>query len=122
MIHYYDRHSGVKIKALRERTNTDIRTPSRDEPPVFVVEGRIEDVIEAKLAIEAEAEHFTRIRGYGIPQMTLAPCNVTAFIRVPQKLAGLVVGPKGATVKRIQTATVASIVSPNAGQEPVFEV
>lgn len=31
-----------------------------------------------------------------------APGHVTAYVRVPLRVVGLVVGPKGATIKRIQ--------------------
>ncbi|KAH7722796.1 MEX-3 protein [Aphelenchoides avenae] len=113
---------GSKIKALRERTNTNIKTPSRDEPPVFIIEGRLEGVIEAQQEIERAAEHFTHIRGYGCPPTSLAALNVTALIRVPPGLAGLVVGPKGATIKRIQQDTGTIVVSPTSDQPPIFEV
>lgn len=53
---------GCKIKALRAKTNTYIKTPVRGEEPVFVVTGRHEDVVEAKREIECAAEHFTQIR------------------------------------------------------------
>jgi RNA-binding protein MEX3 len=53
---------GCKIKALRAKTNTYIKTPVRGEEPVFVVTGRVEDVIDAKREIECAAEHFTQIR------------------------------------------------------------
>ncbi|KAH7709524.1 Protein MEX-3 protein a [Aphelenchoides avenae] len=113
---------GCKIKALRERTSTNIKTPSREEPPVFIIEGRLWDVIEARQEIERAAEHFTRIRGYGCAPTSLASLSVTAFIRVPPGLAGLVVGPKGATIKRIQQDTGTIIVSPTSDQPPIFEV
>ncbi|GIY18148.1 RNA-binding protein MEX3D [Caerostris extrusa] len=41
---------GCKIKALRAKTNTYIKTPVRGEEPVFVVTGRKEDVSAAKRA------------------------------------------------------------------------
>ena len=54
--------SGCKIKALRAKTNTYIKTPVRGEEPFFMVTGRAEDVAEAKREIECAAEHFTQIR------------------------------------------------------------
>lgn len=93
-----------------------------------MVTGRHEDVVEAKREIECAAEHFTqirasrrhsqvriqirvgsgRLRGHptdpflsfqgGCP----APGHVTAYVRVPLRVVGLVVGPKGNTIKRIQ--------------------
>ena len=53
---------GCKIKALRAKTNTYIKTPVRGEEPVFVVTGRKEDVACAKREILSAAEHFSQIR------------------------------------------------------------
>lgn len=54
--------TGCKIKALRAKTNTYIKTPVRGEEPVFVVTGRKEDVAAAKREILSAAEHFSQIR------------------------------------------------------------
>ncbi|PAV80420.1 hypothetical protein WR25_23590 [Diploscapter pachys] len=230
---------GCKIKALRAKTNTYIKTPVRGEEPVFVVTGRPEDVIEAKKEIECAAEHFTQIRAsrrhsqgtassssvrggtrsssstspplsllnmplftlpavtapvltmpapvtmdavfqqpppscltplsavsstpspppfspsqtnqqqpldgfnYSLPphsQQSLvtvvdapfdatrmfggvpAPGHVTKYVRVPLRVVGLVVGPKGATIKRIQQDTHTYIITPSREREPIFEV
>merc|ERR1712166_14213 len=53
---------GCKIKALRAKTNTYIKTPVRGEEPVFVVTGRKEDVALAKREILSAADHFSQIR------------------------------------------------------------
>ncbi|CAJ0927635.1 unnamed protein product, partial [Mesorhabditis belari] len=106
---------GCKIKALRAKTNTYIKTP---------VTGRSEDVMEAKREIECAAEHFTQIRASrrhsqgGAP----APGHITAYVRVPLRVVGLVVGPKGATIKRIQQDTHTYIITPSREREPIFEV
>ncbi|KIH59323.1 KH domain protein, partial [Ancylostoma duodenale] len=112
-----------KIKALRAKTNTYIKTPIRGEDPVFVVTGKAEDVLEAKREIECAAEHFTQIRASrrhshgGAP----APGHVTLYVRVPLRVVGLVVGPKGATIKRIQQDTHTYIITPSREREPIFE-
>jgi RNA-binding protein MEX3 len=174
---------GCKIKALRNKTNTYIKTPVRGEEPVFVVTGRREDVDAARREIISAAEHFTHIRasrtsgssrhpgngssngsgqlGHGTPQAdgalssSATPVNVTSRrrtpspgngdsrhkghsyhlpavavgagqvvigVRVPMSMVGLVVGPKGATVKRIQQDTGTYIVTPGRQKDPVFEV
>jgi RNA-binding protein MEX3 len=41
---------------------------------------------------------------------------------VPYRVVGLVVGPKGATIKRIQQQTSTYIVTPSREKEPIFEV
>ncbi|CAG2065405.1 unnamed protein product, partial [Timema podura] len=126
-----------KIKALRAKTNTYIKTPVRGEEPVFVVTGRKEDVAKAKREILSAAEHFSQIRasrknnmaagglgaGTGNPPGPPAnvPGHVTIQVRVPYRVVGLVVGPKGATIKRIQQQTHTYIVTPSRDKEPVFE-
>lgn len=183
---------GCKIKALRNKTNTYIKTPVRGDEPVFVVTGRREDVDAARREIISAAEHFTHIRatrsggssssqhsaapvvgreapehdrseaargGTGLStslptsnvngrRRTLSPSTtenrhrpnqhhhhrddqsvaatvagqVTIGVRVPVSMVGLVVGPKGATVKRIQQDTGTYIVTPGRQKDPVFEV
>lgn len=141
--------TGCKIKALRAKTNTYIKTPVRGEEPVFVVTGRKEDVGAAKREILSAAEHFSQIRasrrnssvssvssigttgsstiscltpGPGGPPSPNTPGQVTIQVRVPYRVVGLVVGPKGATIKRIQQQTHTYIVTPSRDKEPVFEV
>lgn len=53
---------GCKIKALRTKTNTYIKTPVRGDQPVFIITGRKEDVYMAKKEILSAAEHFSQIR------------------------------------------------------------
>jgi len=137
---------GCKIKALRAKTNTYIKTPARGDEPVFVITGRREDVSAAKQEILSAAEHFSQIRASrrvaasassatsatASRSPTSAPTttasvggangHVTCEVRVPVRSVGLVVGPKGSTVKRIQQLTQTYIVTPSRGTEPVFEV
>ncbi|XP_054473862.1 RNA-binding protein MEX3B [Anoplopoma fimbria] len=125
---------GCKIKALRAKTNTYIKTPVRGEEPVFVVTGRREDVAMARREIISAAEHFSMIRASRnkntSPNGTATPApgppnlpgQTTIQVRVPYRVVGLVVGPKGATIKRIQQQTHTYIVTPSRDKEPVFEV
>lgn len=125
--------AGCKIKALRAKTNTYIKTPVRGEEPVFVVTGRKEDVAKAKREIISAASHFTQIRASRKNNLAggsltppgppiNVPGHVTIEVRVPYRVVGLVVGPKGATIKRIQHQTQTYIVTPSRDKEPVFEV
>lgn len=122
---------GCKIKALRAKTNTYIKTPVRGEEPIFIVTGRKEDVEMAKREILSAAEHFSMIRATrnkvnGLTGALQGPPNLpgqtTIQVRVPYRVVGLVVGPKGATIKRIQQQTHTYIVTPSRDKEPVFEV
>lgn len=101
-----------------------------------MVTGRKEDVAKAKREILSAAEHFSQIRasrknnlaglGSGASTPPGPPANipghVTIQVRVPYRVVGLVVGPKGATIKRIQHQTHTYIVTPSRDKEPVFEV
>ena len=125
---------GCKIKALRAKTNTYIKTPVRGEEPVFVVTGRREDVAMARREIISAAEHFSMIRASRnkntslngsetpVPGPPNLPGQTTIQVRVPYRVVGLVVGPRGATIKRIQQQTHTYIVTPSRDKEPVFEV
>ncbi|KAF8793062.1 RNA-binding protein MEX3B-like [Argiope bruennichi] len=122
---------GCKIKALRAKTNTYIKTPVRGEEPVFVVTGRKEDVASAKREILSAADHFSAIRaqrknnlnGTLVPgPNSIIPGQTTIQVRVPYRVVGLVVGPKGATIKRIQQTTNTYIVTPSREKEPIFDV
>ncbi|ESO01166.1 hypothetical protein HELRODRAFT_143355, partial [Helobdella robusta] len=125
---------GCKIKTLRSKTNTYIKTPVRGDEPIFVVTGRQEDVQVAKQEILAAADHFSQIRATrktsgnfsssssSSPSSSNGPNVTTKEVRVPFKVVGLVVGPKGATIKRIQEETQTYIVTPSRDKDPVFEI
>lgn len=85
----------------------------------------------ARREILSAAEHFSQIRACrknnlngsmapGPP--TNVPGQITIQVRVPYRVVGLVVGPKGATIKRIQQQSHTYIVTPSRDKEPVFEV
>ena len=142
---------GCKIKALRTKTNTYIKTPVRGDQPVFIITGRKEDVYQAKKEILSAADHFSQIRAARKQNSTSISSNsstssgsntnlhynsliypstsstnnvqqTTIQVRVPYRVVGLVVGPKGATIKRIQQTTNTYIITPGRDKEPVFEI
>ncbi|XP_068107450.1 RNA-binding E3 ubiquitin-protein ligase MEX3C isoform X2 [Hyperolius riggenbachi] len=85
----------------------------------------------AKREILSAAEHFSMIRASrnknGPSAASLQctpnlPGQISVQVRVPYRVVGLVVGPKGATIKRIQQQTHTYIVTPSRDKEPVFEV
>ena len=53
---------GCKIKALRNKTNTYIKTPGRGEDPLFIITGQMSNVEDAVTEIERASAHFTNIR------------------------------------------------------------
>lgn len=48
--------------------------------------------------------------------------QVSKKVTVPYQVVGLVVGPKGSTIKRIQQSTNTYIVTPSRDSQPVFEI
>ena len=124
--------AGCKIKALRAKTNTYIKTPLRGEDPIFIITGRPEDVSSARREILSAADHFTQIRAKRSPVFNTAERlsseftpdghKISIMVKVPYRVVGLVVGPKGATVKRIQQLTNTYIVTPSRDKDPAFEV
>ncbi len=87
----------------------------------------------ARREIISAAEHFSMIRASRNKNSSLngnatapgppnLPGQTTIQVRVPYRVVGLVVGPKGATIKRIQQQTHTYIVTPSRDKEPVFEV
>ncbi|KAL4646774.1 hypothetical protein GN956_G10185 [Arapaima gigas] len=121
---------GCKIKALRAKTNTYIKTPVRGEEPIFLITGRREDVSLARREIISAAEHFSMLRAsrnklglsFNASPPTPLPGQTTIQVRVPYRVVGLVVGPKGSTIKRIQQQTCTYIVTPSRDRDPVFEI
>ncbi|OPJ70495.1 RNA-binding protein MEX3B [Patagioenas fasciata monilis] len=107
---------GCKIKALRAKTNTYIKTPVRGEEPLFVVTGRKEDVAMARREIISAAEHFSMIRASRNKNTAL-----NGTVPGPPNLPGQTT-IQGATIKRIQQQTHTYIVTPSRDKEPVFEV
>ena len=97
---------------------------------VVLCAGRKEDVEMAKKEIESAADHFSQIRacrknnfnGSSAPGPPNMPGQTTIQVWVPYKVVGLVVGPKGATIKRIQQTTHTYIVTPSREKPPIFEV
>lgn len=48
--------------------------------------------------------------------------QISKKVTVPYQVVGLVVGPKGSTIKRIQQSTNTYIVTPSRDSQPVFEI
>lgn len=95
--------------------------------------GRPENVSAARQEVLAAAEHFTQIRAAKLknnsscqPLLTSSPIDqldkMTLYVEVPYSVVSLVVGPKGATIKRIQEESNTNIVTPSKDKEPCFIV
>lgn len=116
--------NGHKIKAIRERTDTFIKTPLRNEQPVFKIAGHIQNVSKAKQEILGIVQ---RLRS---PQYRMGALlgddpqeqRLTSNVRVPFKFVGLVVGFQGSTIMEIQFKTKTHIQTPAHGGEPIFQI
>ncbi|XP_059174607.1 RNA-binding protein MEX3B-like isoform X2 [Physella acuta] len=123
---------GCKIKDLRARTNTYIKTPMRTQSPVFVVTGKEDAVLLVMGEIQSAAEHFTHIRasrnhhkvagGLDTNKPVSKEGDIMIQVTVPYRVVGLVVGLKGQTIKAIQQDTDTFIVTPNRDKAPIFEI
>lgn len=114
--------NGHKIKAIRERTGTFIKTPLRNEAPVFRIAGTVQKVSSAKKEImdvvnRLKSPHY---RMNGLMNEDPTHPRVTAKLRVPFKFVGLVVGFQGQTVLEVQCKTKTHIQTPAHGGEPIF--
>jgi hypothetical protein len=115
--------AGCKIKELRAKTNTYIKTPVRGEEPVFIVTGRKEDVARAEAEIKMQSQHFSEIRANRQQERskTAKESKAAMIVRVPMNLVGLVVGLKGATIKKIQDDSDTYIQTPQRpSQQPLL--
>lgn len=115
--------NGHKIKSIRERTETFIKTPMRTEFPIFKIAGTQNNVARAKREItdivqRLKSPHYRM----GVLGDESAGPRVTAGVRVPFKFVGLVVGFQGTTVMEIQSKTKTHIQTPAHGGDPVFQV
>jgi hypothetical protein len=54
--------------------------------------------------------------------LSLPAGQISKKVTVPHQLVGLIVGPKGATIKRIQQNTHTYILTPSRDSQPVFEI
>jgi len=113
--------AGSKIKALRAKTNTCIKTPLRGDQPVFTITGNPEDVRLARMAIEHASQHFTNLMTSR--SNSCAPGEVTILVPVPQQYVGVVVGRGGTVIMKIKDQTNTRINTPKDGvNSTAFEV
>lgn len=102
--------AGSKIKALRAKTNTCIKTPLRGDQPIFTITGNPDDVRMARLAIQHAAQHFTNLMTSR--SNSCAPGEVTILVPVPQQYVGVVVGRGGTVIMKIKEQTNTRINTP----------
>lgn len=66
--------------------------------------------------------HLVSFNKNSLSSATPLPGQITIQVRVPYRVVGLVVGPKGNTIKHIQHETQTYIVTPSRDKQPIFEV
>jgi len=73
--------------------------------------------------VQVDADRITQVRRGVMSSFSPLIAKHHIKVKIPYELVGLVVGPKGATVKKIQQATNTTIVSPSRHQkDPLFYV
>jgi hypothetical protein len=110
-----DEFSGVSMWGQSERSNTptdDFNKPRQIPPHLQSQKYPVKNPEDISFG------------GYTLDSFDpdLLAKQITLKVRVPYNVVGLVVGPKGSTIKRIQTTTQTYIVTPSKDKEPVFEV
>lgn len=115
--------NGHKIKAIREKTETFIKTPMRNESPIFKIAGTLHNVTRAKNEItdivqRLKSPHY---RMGALGDDSQGP-RITSSVRVPFKFVGLVVGFQGSTIMEIQCKTKTHIQTPAHGGDPIFQI
>lgn len=119
--------NGSKIRALRETTNTFIRSPLPREESIFLVKGKKEGVFEAVQAIKSASDFFTSLESEKQISRNAAITSsaghvITVKFSIPEHFVGLVVGIKGVTIKEIEKQTKAYIQSPSIDSDPIFTI
>lgn len=118
---------GCKIRALRETTNTYIRSPLPKEEPVFTVKGEKENVSEAVNSIKSASDFFTSLENEKELSHNMAIKSsqgeaIVVKFSIPENFVGLVVGVKGGTIKEIEKQTKTYIQSPTMDSDSIFTI
>ncbi|KAL5275844.1 MEX3C family protein [Megaselia abdita] len=118
---------GSKIRALRETTNTYIRSPLPKEEPIFIVKGKKDNVAEAVRAILSASDFFTSLElekeiSYSAAISSSRGEAIIVKFSIPESYVGLVVGVKGGTIKEIEKQTKTYIQSPTMDSDPIFTI
>lgn len=119
--------NGSKIRALRNSTNTYIRSPLPTECPVFTVKGKKQDVFEAVNFLISASNYFTSLENekqIAHNEAILSSQGEVIVVKfsIPINYIGLVVGMKGATIKTIEKQSKTFIQSPIADLESIFVI
>ncbi|PAA91621.1 hypothetical protein BOX15_Mlig003787g1 [Macrostomum lignano] len=102
--------NGQRIKQLREQLKVWVKTPSRDEPPIFEVTGLPEKLAEAKCHILRMSEHFTKVQQERMQRTE--PNRMEDRLYVEQDKVGLIVGANGQTIRWVQQLSDTHIATP----------
>ncbi|XP_054166024.1 RNA-binding protein MEX3A-like [Oppia nitens] len=113
--------NGKKIKYLRNSTNTLIKTPLKGDDPVFTVTGLPLNVMEAIKAIQASADHFSKLMESRSNVCAIG--EITLLVPIPQQYVGVVVGRNGSVIMKIKEQTNTRINTPKGDSDtPAFEI
>jgi len=100
---------GATIKAIQTKTGTKINTPKTPDSEAVLITGPPEGVAAARRAIE-------QLLSKGVSQIT-HPGSITSTLHLAEESQiGIVIGPKGANIRKIQDELKVKIQMPTPGQ------
>uniref|UniRef100_A0A1I8GZF3 KH domain-containing protein n=1 Tax=Macrostomum lignano TaxID=282301 RepID=A0A1I8GZF3_9PLAT len=99
-----------RIRHLREQLKVWVKTPARDELPVFEITGMPEKLGEAKRIILQMSEHFSKVQQERLSR--IEPNRTEDRLYVEQDKVGLIVGASGQTIRWVQQLSDTHIATP----------
>ncbi|PAA53094.1 hypothetical protein BOX15_Mlig002859g2 [Macrostomum lignano] len=102
--------NGQRIRHLREQLKVWVKTPARDELPVFEITGMPEKLGEAKRIILQMSEHFSKVQQERLSR--IEPNRTEERLYVEQDKVGLIVGASGQTIRWVQQLSDTHIATP----------
>lgn len=113
--------NGWKVKTIAMRTGTQIKCPSPEDAPIFLIIGNKSNVEMAKKMIQLWATHFDRMK---IKKRTikLEPGDMIETAMFKNVDVACIIGRKGKQVKKIAVLADVRIISPDVNKQPIFIV
>ena len=112
---------GTKIRQIRNETDTLIQTPVNGEEPVFILKGNKKNVEEAEARI-IDAAHQYDLSLFVEASTYQDGERKQLNLLLPARFIGLVVGKKGAAIKRIMEQSGATVITPKVNTLNGFKV
>lgn len=113
--------NGWKVKTIAMRTGTQIKCPSPEEMPIFMIAGNKPNVEVAKKMIQSWANNFDHMKSKK-RTIKLEAGDIVETAMFTSLDVACIIGKKGKQVKKIATLVDVRIISPDVNKEPIFIV